>query len=97
MDDFSLYPEVEIVSSTNAVESITKMEKIMVTHGLIGEPRTDNGPPFISQEWADYMQSKNTKHRRITPRWPQANGEVERFMQTTSQGGADSSSKRTKY
>ena len=82
MDYFSRYPEVEIVSSTSATESITRWKKIMATHGLIRELRTDNGPPFNSQEWAEYLQSKNTKHRRITPRWPQANGEVERFMRT---------------
>ena len=82
MDDFSRYPEVEIVSSTGAAETISKFEKIMATHGLIRELRTDNGPPFNGQEWADYLRSKHTKHRKITPRWPQANGEVERFMRT---------------
>ena len=54
----------------------------MATHGLIRELCTDNGPPFNGQEWADNLYSKNTKHRKITPQWPQANGEVERFMRT---------------
>ena len=80
MHDFSSYPEVEIVTSTNASEAIAKLEKVMATHGLIRELRTDNRPPFNGQEWSDYLRTKNTKHRKITPRWPQANGEVEHFM-----------------
>ena len=44
MDDYSRYPEVEIVSSTGAAESIARLEKIMATHGLIRELRTDNRP-----------------------------------------------------
>ena len=54
----------------------------MSTHKLISEIRTDNGPPFTSQEWATYLQLCNTNHWKITPRWPQANGEAERFMRT---------------
>ena len=41
MDDHSRYPEVEIVSSTGAGETIAKLEKIMATHGLIRELITD--------------------------------------------------------
>ena len=53
MEDFSRYPEVEIESSTGSTETITKLEKIMATHRLIRELRTDNGPPFNGQEWTD--------------------------------------------
>ena len=67
MDDYSKYPEVEIVTSTNASETTAKMEKIMATHGLIKELRINNGPPFQGQEWVEYRQAKNTKHRKITP------------------------------
>ena len=70
------------MASTSAEDTIPKMEKIMATHGLIGELKTDNGPPFTSHEWANYFRSHSTKHRKITPRWPQANGEAERFMRT---------------
>ncbi|KAJ1106160.1 hypothetical protein NDU88_003563 [Pleurodeles waltl] len=52
----------------------------MATHGLIAEIKTDIGPPFQSQELAGYFESAGVRHRRITLRWPQANGEVERFM-----------------
>ncbi|KAJ1082156.1 hypothetical protein NDU88_002326 [Pleurodeles waltl] len=48
MDDYSRYPEVEIVPTTSAAVVIPKVEKMMATHGLFSEVRTDNGPPFNS-------------------------------------------------
>ncbi|KAJ1092640.1 hypothetical protein NDU88_005750 [Pleurodeles waltl] len=81
MDDYSRYPEVEIITKT---EVIPKTEKIMATHGLFGELLADNAPLFNSHEWAKFLQTQNVKHRRITPWWPQANGEVERFVRTLS-------------
>jgi hypothetical protein len=44
--------------------------------------KTDNGPPFNSKEFADYAAYAGFEHRRITPLWPRANGEAERFMRT---------------
>ncbi|KAJ1198807.1 hypothetical protein NDU88_002646 [Pleurodeles waltl] len=82
IDDFSKYPEVELLESTVTERVIPCLEKIMATHGIIQELRTDNGPPFSSHEFASYLASHAIQHRKITPRWPQANGEAERFMRT---------------
>ena len=82
VDDMSKYPKVEIVASTAAADTISKFKKILATHGMIRELWTDNGPPFAGQEFADYLSSKGIWHRRVTPRWPQANGEAESFMRT---------------
>lgn len=82
IDDYSKYPEIEILSSLSAAEVIQKVEKVMATHGLLKEIRTDNGPPFQGQEFASYLASHGIVHRKITPKWPQANGEAKRFMKT---------------
>ena len=42
--------------------------------------KSDNGPPFSSQEFETYMNKMGIKHQRITPLWPQANSEAENFM-----------------
>lgn len=42
--------------------------------------KTDNGPPFRSTEFAQFCDEKGVKHQKITPRWPEVNGLVERFM-----------------
>ena len=44
--------------------------------------KSDNGPPFNSHEFASYMKDNGIKHQRITPLWPEANGEVECFVRT---------------
>ena len=46
MDDYSRFPELEIVSSTSAEEVIPKFDRILATHGIPEEVRSDNGPPF---------------------------------------------------
>ena len=74
VDDMSKYPEVEIVASTTASDTIPKFEKILATHGMIRELRTDNGPPFRGQEFADYVSARGIRHRRITPRCPKPTG-----------------------
>ena len=48
--------------------------------GILEEIISDNGPPFDSAELGDYMKRKGIKHHRVTPLWPQANGEAESFM-----------------
>jgi hypothetical protein len=78
-DEYSRYPVVELVSSTSASVVIPRMEKIF---GLFSLPRvikSDNGPPFQSKAWSDFVQSIGCTHRKITPLWPQANGQVEAF------------------
>ena len=41
---------------------------------------SDNGPPFTSKQFANFLKNRGINHRRVTPLWPQANGEAERFM-----------------
>ena len=44
--------------------------------------RSDNGPPFNSKEFAAFADDLGFKHRKVTPKWARANGEVERFVRT---------------
>ena len=80
IDAYSRFPEVEIIRSTSATVTISKLERIFSTHGLPQVIKSDNGPPFNSREFKTYMQENGIKHQRITPLWPQANSEAENFM-----------------
>ena len=82
MDQRSCYPEVEFVSSTSADQLLLSLDRIFSSYGLPEVIIMDNGPPFKAQAVKDYMLSHAIKHRRITPLWPQANAEAERFMQS---------------
>ena len=81
-DDYSRYPEVEIVSSTSAQATIPKLDKIFATFGVPEVVRSDNGPPFNSRDFAKFAEYLGFHHRKITPLWPRSNGEVERLMRT---------------
>ena len=82
MDDYSRFPEVEIVHSTSSNTVIPKLDAIFARQGIPSELRSDKGPPFNGGEFASFASYLGFKHRRITPLWPGANGEVERFMKT---------------
>ena len=80
IDAYSRFPEVDIVHSTAAKGTISKLERIFATHGVPTIVRSDNGPPFTSHEFESYMAEIGAKHKKITPLWPQANSEAENFM-----------------
>jgi transposase InsO family protein len=82
IDEYSRYPEVEIVSSTSANTVIPKLDRILSTHGIPREIKSDNGPPFQGHSFAQFAQYMGFHHRKITPEWPKANSEAERFMRT---------------
>ena len=80
IDAYSRFPEVEIMHSTAGKGTIAKLDRIFSTHGIPKVLKSDNGPPFFSEEFKAYVQEKGIKHRKSTPLWPQGNAEVENFM-----------------
>ncbi|XP_033760746.1 uncharacterized protein K02A2.6-like [Pecten maximus] len=77
VDYHSRYFEVEVIKSTTTDNIIKRLKKIFLTHGLPVQISTDNGPQFGDQ-FTIYLAGENISHRKTTPLWPQANGEVER-------------------
>ena len=82
IDEYSRFPEVEIVHSTSAMATIPKLDGIFSRQGIPDVVKSDNGPPFNSDEFANFASFLGFEHRKVTPYWPKANGEVERFMRT---------------
>jgi hypothetical protein len=80
MDDYSCFPIVEIVHSMSARTVIPVLDKLLSTFGNILELKTDNGPPFNSEEFRNFTKYFGFHHRKCTPLWPRANGEIERFV-----------------
>ncbi len=81
-DDFSRYVVVEPVSSLTGRTVIPILDKILCTFGIPDVIKSDNGPPFNGKEFADFALYRGFRHRKITPLWPLANAEAERFMRT---------------
>ncbi|XP_062591053.1 uncharacterized protein K02A2.6-like [Saccostrea cucullata] len=82
MDEYSRYPIVDFLKSTSAKAVIPKLDKIFAEFGIPKVLKTDNGPPFNGTEFRQYSEYLGLSHRKITPLWPKANAESERFMRT---------------
>ena len=78
VDYYSRYMEVQVLKATTTDKIIRSLENMFLTHGLPVSFTTDNGPQFISQEFQRFMEGNCIDHRKVTPLWPQANGEVKR-------------------
>ena len=82
IDEYSRFPEVEILYSTSANATIPKLDAIFARQGIPITLKSDNGPPFNSEQFAAWSKFIGFSHRKVTPKWPEANGEAERFMRT---------------
>ena len=82
VDAHSKWPEIVELSSTTAQRTIAELHKIFAAHGLPQQLVSDNGPQFISDEFATFMKSNGVKHIRCAPYHPASNGAVERLVQT---------------
>ena len=78
VDHYSRYYEYAIMTSTTAVKVIDNLEEIFSRHGLPTTIKSDNGPQFRSEEFQEYCKQNGIVHLKTAPKWPQANGEVER-------------------
>lgn len=82
IDYYSRYYEINIMKSTTAEKTVLALKTIFARHGNPITLTSDNGPQFISETFADYLKSIGVRHHKTTPKWPQANGEVERQNQS---------------
>ncbi|XP_028407158.1 uncharacterized protein K02A2.6-like [Dendronephthya gigantea] len=80
-DQYAKYPVVEFVTTTSAETTIRALERIFTTYGTPKEIKTDNGPPFNSGKFSEFAKTLGFKHRKVTPKWAEANGDVERMIQ----------------
>lgn len=78
VDYYSRYLQVVEMKGTTATKTIEALERIFRDHTYPESIRADNGPPFSSEEFAQYCASKNINLVKTIPYWPQMNGLVER-------------------
>ena len=77
--DYSRFPEIEVVHSTSAKAVTPKLDRIFAAYGVPQVVKSGNGPPFNGGEFARFANYLGFKHRKVSPLWPEANGEVERY------------------
>ena len=69
------------MGSTSEKATIPVFKRVFDTYRVPEEIKSDNGPPFNSHKFEEFSQEEGFKHRKVTPGWAEANGDVERFMQ----------------
>ena len=80
IDEHSRYPVVETIHSLTTKSVVPVLDKIFALFGIPVVVKSDNGPPFHGADFKKFAKHLGFTHHRVTPLWPQANGEVERFM-----------------
>ncbi|XP_058817506.1 uncharacterized protein K02A2.6-like [Topomyia yanbarensis] len=81
VDYFSRFLKVVEMKSTNAIKTIEALDEVFDEQLYPEIIRSDNGPPFSSEDFTKYCQAKNIRLVRTIPYWPQMNGLVERQNQ----------------
>lgn len=86
VDAFSRFTWLFPVKSTSTKGTISNLETLMITFGKPNELVTDRGTAFTSKEFADFIETRGIKHRKVAVAAPWANGTVERinrFLKTS--------------
>ncbi|XP_034095735.1 uncharacterized protein K02A2.6-like [Gymnodraco acuticeps] len=85
-DLHSKWPEVVATGSVTARVVTDFLSSLFALWGSPNAITTDNGPQFVSSEFATFVEGRGIKHIRTAFYHPQANGGVERFNQTLKNG-----------
>ncbi|XP_055588760.1 uncharacterized protein K02A2.6-like [Uranotaenia lowii] len=81
VDYYSRYIKVIEMKGTTASKTIEALESVFQEQTYPETLRSDNGPPFSSEEFSSYCTQRNIRLVRTIPYWPQMNGLVERQNQ----------------
>ena len=83
VDAHSNWPEViGPMKTTTADSTINAMRNIFVRYGLPTQVVSDNGPPFQSAEYEEFLRQNGIQRILVSPYHPSSNGLAERFLQT---------------
>ena len=64
-----------------------ELSKLFISYALSEQMVTDNGPQFISEEFAIFVKVNGVKHIKSSPYHPATNGALERLVQTFNSEG----------
>ncbi|XP_022786150.1 uncharacterized protein K02A2.6-like [Stylophora pistillata] len=82
VDYWSSFFEVVEIHRKTAQAVITQFKGQFARHGIPEVLISDNGPEFDNQEFKNFSTDWQFEHRTSSPRYPQANGKVEKAVKT---------------
>ncbi|CAF1283076.1 unnamed protein product [Didymodactylos carnosus] len=81
-DEYSRFVIIHEVNTIASHYILSKLHESLSPFGIPQIVKTDNGPPFNGAEFHNFCNYYGLKYRTITPYWPRASTEAERFMQS---------------
>ena len=82
VDYDSRWLDFKELSTTTSQAVIRALCDIFATHGALNVVISDNGPQYSSQIFKTFASDRGFTHVTSSPKYPQANGETERAVQT---------------
>ena len=83
VDAHSKWPEViGPMKTTTAEATANALRNIFARYGLPKQIVSDNGPPFQSAEYEEFLRQNGIQRILVSPYHPSSNGLAERFVQT---------------
>lgn len=82
VDTYSKFCHVSFMNNTNAKNVNSQLSQIFSLLGLPTTIVSDNGPPYASHEFQNFLKQHNIKQMFSPPYHPQSNGSGERYVQT---------------
>ena len=79
IDQYSEYPEVDIIKSTSFEKLKPRLDRLMISHGIAEKLSTDNGSPYFSTEMKEYTKQLRIIVDPVIPD-PQSNIFAENFV-----------------
>ena len=72
-DAHSKWPEVVVVTSTTAARTMEALRELLACFGIPRQLVSNNGPQFISREFASFLDRMGVKHIKTAPYHPASN------------------------
>lgn len=82
VDYYSKFVVVNKLHNKTASNVIAALKNVFSSHGLPVEIFSDNGPPFNSFEFSNFLKQYAIENTTSSPLYPKSNGMVERAIQT---------------
>ena len=82
VDYYSRWFDIKELSDESSHSVIKALKEVFATHGIPDVVMSDNGPQYSAEAFRQFAAAYHFTHVTSSPKFPQANGEVERAVRT---------------
>ena len=86
VDAYSKWLEVFPMKKTDATAVCDILRYLFSAHGFPKQVVSDNGPPFTSKEYRDFLDANGIEQPPVPPYHPSSNAQVERYVKIFKKG-----------